>query len=199
VASLLALAACGGGGAPPGPASALEYVDPPGAGWRLVRDPSSTPQRLVLALVGPAGLPSRGAGFNLRAAAGVRFGSFASSGVPVEDAGVYELLNQDGTGDPLEPVLLAAGVKPGNLLTAGIFQKDRRRSAKDSGAPLARIALELDPAAPPRQGAALALTVTKARYSPEDIGAFSPSPTLEMVAKGRALDFDLAVGTLRAR
>jgi len=196
---LAALAGCSGSGGTAAQATGLEYADPGGAGWRLVRDPASTSTRLVLDLVGPAGLMTRGAGFNLRAPAGVRFRSFESSGFPIEDAGVYELLSTDGTGDPLEPRLLAGGVKPGNLLTVGIFQKDRRASAKDSGAPLARIALELDGAAGLHAGDALALQVTKARYSPEDIGAFSPDPTQEMADKGKALDFTLAVGTLHAR
>jgi hypothetical protein len=208
--ALLAAIVLAGGCADYSPAplaTGLEYRDPAPRGWRLVRDPSSTPTRLVLAVVGPAQLMTRGVGFNLRAPAAVRFRSFESSGFPVEDTGAYELLNVDpchgeppeSCRDPQEPVLLAGGVKAGNVLTAGVFQKDRRATAKASGVPLARIALELDPAAGLHPGAMLALEVLKAKYSPEDIGAFSPDPTQEQAEKGHGVHFTLAVGELRAR
>lgn len=208
---LLGLAmACGGGSggstaAPAAPAKSLAYTDPSSTGWRLVKDATSTPTRLVLNLVGPAGLMTRGAGFNLVAPAGIRFGTFPSAdpvpdiGVtdfPIRDTGVYELKNTDNTGDPLEPVLLAGGVKAGNLLTVGIFQKDRRATAKDSGVPLCQIALELDPTAHLSVGASLPLTVVKAKYIAEDIGAFSVTPTAEMVNKAKPVTFSIAVGQL---
>ena len=194
---------CGGGAAatttaaPPAAATGFTYTDPTGTGWRLVRNPASTRTRLVLDLVGPSGLMTRGAAFNLRAPQGIRFGRFAD-GLGVEDAGVYELLNQDTTGDPLEPVLKGAGVKAGNVLTVGLFQKDRRLSAKDSGGPLFRVALEFDATAKVNAGGVLPLTALKARYIAEDIGAFSVNPTVEMAAKAHTQDFSLAVGTLRA-
>lgn len=208
---LLGLAmACGGGSGgsnavPAAPAKSLSYTDPAGSGWRLVKDASSTPTRLVLNLVGPSGLMTRGAGFNLVAPVGIHFGTFPSAnpvpdlGVtdfPIRDTGVYELKNTDNTGDPLEPVLLAGGVKTGNLLTVGIFQKDRRASAKDSGVPLCQIALELDPSGHLSAGSNLALSVVKAKYIAEDIGAFSITPTAEMVAKAKPVNFTLAVGQL---
>lgn len=204
--------ACGGGSgsssSSTAKATALSYQDPASTGWRLVKDPASTPQLLLLDLEGPTGLKTRGAGFNLVAPSNIRFGTFAPAdpipdqGVPnfpIRDLGVYELKNTDATGDPLEPVLLAGGVKPGNLLTVGIFQKDRRASAKESGQPLCQIALALNPAALPESGSALSLKVTKARYIAEDIGAFSVTPTTEMVAKAKPVDFSLAVGQLTAK
>ena len=203
--------ACGGGSggstaAPATPAKSLAYTDPSSTGWRLVKDATSTPTRLVLDLVGPSGLMTRGAGFNLVAPAGIRFGTFPSAnpvpdlGVtdfPIRDTGVYELKNTDNTGDPLEPVLLAGGVKAGNLLTVGIFQKDRRATAKDSGVPLCQIALELDPAGRLSAGVPLPLTVVKAKYIAEDIGAFSVTPTAEMVAKAKPVNFTIATGQLK--
>jgi hypothetical protein len=208
---LLGLAmACGGGSggsnaAPATPAKSLSYTDPAGTGWRLLKDASSTPTRVVLNLVGPSGLMTRGAGFNLAAPAGIRFGTFPSANpvpdlgaadFPIRDTGVYELKNTDTTGDPLEPVLLAGGVKAGNLLTVGIFQKDRRASAKDSGVPLCQIALELDPSGHLSAGSDVTLSIVKAKYIAEDIGAFSITPTAEMVAKAKPVDFTLAVGQL---
>jgi hypothetical protein len=182
------------------PATGLSYTDPTGSGWRLVRDPGSTATRLVLNLVGPADLKTRGAGFNLVAPDGVHFLRFDSTGFPVEPGAVYELLNTQpfGAPDPLEPRLVAGAVKPGNLLTVAVFQKDRRASAKLSGAPLFRIALELDPTTGAGRGSSLALQVVKARYMAEDIGAFNVNPTVEMSQKSKLQDMTIAVGALHA-
>jgi hypothetical protein len=188
---------------PPPPAAqatGFTYTDPSGTGWRLVQDASSTSTRVVLNLVGPAGLKSRGAGFNLVAPAAVHFAKFTETNFPVKDGGTYELKNVAPTGplDPLEPVLLAGGVKRGNLLTVGAFQKDRRATAKDSGATLLQIALEFRAEDALRKGQELPLTITKARYQAEDIGEFFPYPTYEMIAKAPLEDMTVAVGTLRA-
>ena len=195
------------------PAKGLVYTDPAGTGWRLLRSPSSTATRIVLDLVGPSGLKTRGVGFNLQlpAPAPVLFGRFLSddrvaTGLPVQDTGVYFLLNSDPANDgslppgsdPLEPKLLVGGVKKGGFLTVGIFQKDRRVAAKESGRPLCRIALEFDPAAHLNAGDRIPLTITKSRYMAEDIGVFSPHPTYDMAAKAHLLDMALAVGTLSA-
>ncbi|HJV22323.1 MAG TPA: hypothetical protein VJ570_06490 [Holophagaceae bacterium] len=218
---LLGLAlACGGSSSrsdakPAAPAATgLVYTDPTGTGWRLIRDASSTGTRVVLNLVGPTGLMSRGAGFNLVASPGVRFGKFetgdrVTTGLPIRDTGVYFLLNTTPsdpvtyeplpTNDPLEPKLLAGGVKAGNLLTAAIFQKDRREPAKDSGAPLCQIALEFDAAAGLRAGDAIPMGIVKAKFMSEDVGAFSIHPTLEMASKAHLTDMTLALGSLRAQ
>jgi hypothetical protein len=202
-AALLSLAACGSSGsgtptAPPPvptvPATALSYVDPAAAGWRLVRDPSSTSTRIVLNLVGPAGQASRGVGFNLKAPAGVRFGAF-DGGLPVRDTGVYELLS--AAGDPNEPVALVGGVKPGNVLSVGIYQKDRAHPARDSGSALCQIALELDANAPPARAASLLLSVPKARVIPEDIGSTTDETWL-LDRKMQMTAVTVAVGTLTA-
>jgi hypothetical protein len=158
---------------------------------------------------------TRGAGFNLVAPSAVKYGTFHvditgtthATDFPIADTGVYELFNTDPrdpwTGDPiprnpLEPTLLVGGFKAGHLLTVGIFQKDRRASAKESGQALCRIALEFDATAGLKAGDLLALTVPKARYQAEDIGAFSVSPTLEMAEKAHLVPMTVAVGTLRA-
>jgi hypothetical protein len=93
---------------------------------------------------------------------------------------------------------VAGAVKPGNMLTVGVFQKDRRATAKPSGAPLFRIALELDPTIGAGQGSSLALQVVKARYMAEDIGAFNVNPTVEMSQKSKLQDMTIAVGALHA-
>jgi len=222
---LISLAlACGGGShttAPLDPASAsadrnrgLTYTDPKGLGWRLVKDDSSSATRVVLNLVGPAGLKTRGVGFNLKlpAITPVRFGKFetgdrVTTGLPIRDTGAYFLLNSDPANDgsvppgqdPLEPKLLAGAVKKGNLLTVGIFQKDRREPAKDSGRPLCQIALELDRDSDFHMANmnTISLTITKAKYMAEDVGAFSIQPTYEMAAKAKLVDMTVEVGSLR--
>jgi hypothetical protein len=200
---LLSATACGGSTpsapspanpvpvAPAHPATSLAYVDPPGSGWRLVRDPSSTSTRVVLNLVGPAGQKTRGVGFNLKAPAGVKFGAF-EGGLPIRDTGAYELLSS--VGDPNEPVALVGGVKAGNLLSVGIYQKDRTHAAKDSGTTLCQIALTLDPSAPPAQGA-LPLGVPKAKVIPEDIGSTTDETWL-LDRKMQMAGVTVAVGTL---
>jgi hypothetical protein len=100
--------------------------------------------------------------------------------------------------DPLEPRLLAGGVKSGNVLTVGIFQKDRRATAKDSGSPLFQIALEFTATAGAKVGDILPLTITKSKFMAEDIGAFSPTPTLEMEQKANLVSMTIAVGVLHA-
>jgi hypothetical protein len=131
---------------PPAPlATSLQYTDPSStSGWRLVKNASSTPTRLVLDLVGPAGVKTRGVGFNLQGLPGVKFGLF-ENGLPLQDTGVYQLSSAANV--PNEPVALMGGLKKGNLLTVGIYQKDRVHTAKDSGAPLLQVAVEFDAAA----------------------------------------------------
>ncbi len=203
--------ACGGANphasAPAAPAKGLAYTDPTGTGWRLVKDPASTPTRLLLNLVGPTGLKTRGAGFNLKAPAGVQFGNFTETSFPIKDLGIYDLWNSnpypyDGSvavgSDPLEPRLLAGGLKAGNVLTVGDFQKDRRATAKDSGRALFQIALEFDASAALKDGDALTLTIAKSKFIAEDIGAFSGSLTAEIRQKSVMQDMTISVGTLHA-
>ncbi len=199
----LAVSACGGSSsdgsttapAPTTPATSLRYVDPSGTGWRLVADPSSTSTRIVLNLVGQSGQLTRGVGFNLKAPSGVRFEAL-EGGLPVRDLGAYELrAAADPTVD--EPVAVAGGVKGGNVLTVGVYQKDRRHPAKDSGAPLLQIVLALDAASPPPAGAALPLSVPKAKVIPEDIGLVTDE-TYRLDRKMRMADVAVAVGTLTA-
>jgi hypothetical protein len=162
------------------PATTLTYTDPPPyQGWRLIKDPASTPDHLLLNLYGPQGLKTRGAAFNLQLPPGVTARSFPQTRHPVRDMGVYELLNAAPLHgpDPLEPVLVAGGLKPGNLLTVGEFQKDRRVTAKESGVALFQIALELDPSAPVASGSLLVPVVKKAKYMAEDSAPSRPTPT----------------------
>lgn len=181
-------------GASPAPAKSLSYSDPSGTGWRLVKDPSSTGTRVVLDLVGPSGTKTRGVGFNLQAPPKVKFGVFAN-GLPISDTGVYQLLS--AAADPTEPVALIGGVKAGNLLSVGIYQKDRAQPAQDSGSPLCQIAIVLDPAQGISAGDALQLQVVKAKTIPEDIGTVSDDLwTLDK--KMRMTDITVATGSLSA-
>jgi len=190
----VAVAGCSGSG---GTASTLSYTNPTSTGWRLVKDPASTSTRLVLALVGPSGTNTRGVGFNLQAGPAARWSAF-SSGLPIQDTGVLELRdsmpNPNLPPDPDEYVLLNGGLMDGNVLTVGIFQKDRRVTAKDASQPLLRIAIELDAKAQPGP---IPLTLKKAKVLPEDIGAYTDDP-LTVLSKSHLETIDIALGTLQA-
>jgi len=193
--------ACGGGSsspstaAPAAAATGLAYTDPTSTGWRLVKDASSTSTRLVLNLVGPSGLKTRGVGFNLQAPSTVKFGAFAN-GLAINDTGVYQLLSM-AQADPNEPVALVGGVKSGNLLTAGIFQKDRAQVAQDSGVALCQIAIGFDATKGLSVGDKLPLQVTKAKAIPEDIGTVSDD-LFTLDKKMKMADITIALGTLSA-
>ena len=198
VLAALALAGCSSSNSS-STASQLSYVNPtaPDAGaWQLVKDSSSTSSELVLDLVGPPGVKTRGVGFNLQADSSVHFMAF-DGGVPAEDMGVYQL--NAATRDPslpldiAEPTFMAAGVKPGNLLTVGIFQKDRTLPAADSSVPVLRIKLGLAADAKP---GSLGLKVVKAKVMPEDIGGTSGVSILE---KSHLESAEVTVGTLQAK
>jgi hypothetical protein len=199
---LASVAGCSGSG---GSSAQLAYTDPsPGLpAWRLVKDPSSTASRLVLNLVGP-GIKARGVGFNLKADPGIRFLPF-DDGMPVQDTGAFQLRSiEPDTDVPAnlgEPVYFAGGVMPGNVLTVGIFQKDRNVAATATNVPLLRIAMEV---APGTQAGPLSLTVVKARIMPEDIGGPVPGPFDSQAAlpplvitKSHLAPIEIAVGTLQ--
>jgi hypothetical protein len=196
--------------APPAPPQALSYQDPPGSDWRLVRDSSSTATRLVLNLVGPAGSSTRGVGFNLQRGTSLAFGTFDNSAY-AHDTGVFELKGSNPNFEPYagtdaDPVLfVAAPLPPGNVLTTGIFQKDRSYTAKDAAQPLVQVAIELVPGSPAisadatNQTAAYGLSVVKARMIPADIGAPDFRLTPEAIAKAKLQDIVIAVGTITAQ
>ena len=228
------LAACGGGGdgdsstgaaATDAPtvgiagdnrpdAKTLSYTNPTGNGWRLVKDASSSATRIVLNLVGPAGTTSRGVGFNLRKGSGVAFGTFPN-GAYALNTGVFELKGTNANFEPYagtaaDPVLfVSAPLKSGDVLSTGIFQKDRTNSPKDLTKPLVQVAVELpvgekkaganSAATPNRSGDVIALGVVKARMIPADIGGFPDFMlTPEVIAKARMVDITVDVGRLVA-
>lgn len=221
LALLAALSGCGGGDStPPAPApvpapapapvatpTTLGYTDPASSGWRLVKDAASTPTRLVLDLVGPAGTPTRGVGFNLKRGMGLAFGKFDNGGY-AHDMGVYQLKGTNSNfesyaGTEADPVLfVSAPLKSGDVLSTGIFQKDRSNGAKDSGAPLVQVVVTLadftkvDPAAVAAAPDPYGLHVTKARIIPSDIGGFNL--TTEVLKKARMVDVTVDTGTITA-
>jgi len=221
LALLSALSGCGGGDStPPAPApvpapspapvatpTRLGYTDPTSSGWRLVKDAASTPTRLVLDLVGPAGTPTRGVGFNLKRGMGLAFGKFDNGGY-AHDMGVFQLKGTNSNfesyaGTEADPVLfVSAPLKSGDVLSTGIFQKDRSNGAKDSGAPLVQVVVTLadftkvDPAAVAAAADPYGLHVTKARIIPADIGGFNL--TTEVLKKARMVDVTVDTGIITA-
>jgi hypothetical protein len=209
-ALLSLLNACGGGSSsapppPPPPAAApttLSYTDPTSDGWKLVRDYSSTDTQLVLNLVGPASLKARGVGFNLKKGSNLAFAKFAD-GAWAHDTGVFQLMGNNSNFEPYagtaaDPVLfVSAPLAGGDVLSTGIFQKDRTNAAKALTQPLVQIAIALSPNA--TAGAAddaYALQVIKARMVPDDIGGMNFSLDVETIAKAKMVDIDVAVGQI---
>lgn len=180
--ALLLLLACGGSRVGNEASAGLLYTDPASGEWRLVQDPSSTPERLVLTLVGPAGLKTRGASLTLMAdPSQVRFLSFAD-GSCVQSAGVYTT-TAAGRPDESRVLQLVVGGVQGGKLTVGVFQKDLREPAQDSGRPLFRIALAAMPGL--ASGTAIPLLLRKASYVPDDLAAAQYRPQPAPVAVGR--------------
>jgi hypothetical protein len=211
------LAACGGGDSTPttppvAPKSAptsLSYTDPTSSGWRLVRDASSTSTRLVLDLVGPAGTQTRGVGFNLKRGMGLAFATFANGGYAA-DTGVFQLKGtntnfESYAGTDADPVLfVSAPLKTGDVLSTGIFQKDRTNAPKDSAAPLVQVAVTLadftkvDFATANASTDPYGLHVVKARIVPADIGGMSFTLDTDTLKKARMADVTVDTGTITA-
>ena len=223
LALFAALSGCGGGdstppAAPltptpaPAPAAApttLGYTDPTSSGWRLVKDAASTSTRLVLDLVGPAGTPTRGVGFNLKRGMGLAFGKFDNGGY-AHDTGVFQLKGTNSNfesyaGTDADPVLfVSAPLKSGDVLSTGIFQKDRTNGAKDSAAPLVQVVVTLadftkvDPAAFAATTDPYGLHVVKARIVPADIGGMNFTLTTDVLKKARMVEVTVDTGTITA-
>ncbi len=179
---LLLLTSCGGGRIGTDAPVNLSYADPDSGAWRLVKDPSSSGDRLVLALVGPSGLKTRGAAITLLADERlVRFLTF-EDGAYVQSTGVYATTN---TGRPQESKILQliVGGASGGKFTAGVFQKDPLEPAQESGQPLLRIVLAAQPGL--SSGTALPLLLRKATYLPDDLAAANHKPVPMVIALGK--------------
>ena len=208
------LAACGGdnGSSPPPPKVApkhLSYADPTGTGWRLVKDASSTDTMIVLNLVGPSGLQTRGVGFNLKKGMGLAFAKFPS-GAYALDTGVFQLKGtntdfESYAGTAADPVLfVSAPLKAGDVLSTGIFQKDRTNVPKDSAAPLVQVAVtlgdfsKLDVATVNASSDPYGVHVIKARIVPADIGGMDFQLSADVIAKAKMQDISIDTGTITA-
>ncbi len=201
----LVLGCTAGNSTPQAPAAqAMTYTDPvtTPSDWKLVKDPSSTPTRLVLDLVGPSdGTRYRGAGFTLRTdTTQVHYGRFPDYlGNPTAyhgDGGVF--LDRDATGSwDVAPRLQASGIK-GDRLMVGIFQDtDDQAWSLAWGSPIdgakartcstvvLRIALELDASAHP---GTVALELLKARAIPENVGTVVDRKMVAIPVKVGVLD-----------
>jgi hypothetical protein len=212
--TLAALLGCGGSSpTTPGAATRLDYTDPRAAPneWKLVRDASSTDTQLVLNLVGPSDASKyRGVGFTLQVdTAKVRIAKFKDQdGVAqgyYKDGGVFKDV-EPGTLAPIPPVLQAGGVRDDKLMV-GIFQgtDDSFRdlvgmagtgaTAKDCGATVLQVTLELDPALA-AQPTTVPLSMLKARVIPEVVMEGVPDTYVFDTRNRKGADAVIKVGTL---
>lgn len=180
---LLLLAGCAGSGfVPDAPmASPLAYADPEGEGWRLVKDPSSSSERLVLALVGPPGVRGRGVSLTLLVDESMATFTPFPDGSLVSSTGLL-VTTSLGKPDEARALQLRPAAHLGNKLTVGLFQKDLAEPAKNCGQPLLRIALA---GRPGTSGTPISLLVRKAFLVPEDLAAAGHRPQPITVALGR--------------
>lgn len=187
----------------PAKASGLAYSNPAASGWRLEQDASSTATRLVLNVVGPADSKVRGIGFNVQADTRVKFGGF-DNGSYANDTGVFNLKNSapDEYTYPIEPVFFASGLLPNNVLTTGIFQKDRRLDSVAVDTALVQIAVEFDATLlkDVNAGETLSLNVIKSRIIPDDIGGTGATESYAaLMEKAHLDDISISVGMLKTK
>lgn len=192
LACILAVAmACGGGShgtpqptAPPAPSptptptptpapASLSYQDPSSGAYRFVCNATlSTGQHLVLDLVGPAQISSRGVAFTLTTdASQVAFAKVATADAALIQNRLYDL----GTGTSLQVASASGGV-----LKAGLFQKGQGNAKLHTQA-LCRVALDLTATAPSR-GSILTLSIAEALVLPETGGPQVIAPTVGVLS-----------------
>jgi len=136
---LVGLLACGGKSTPSAPTAAvpaqqLSYTNPPAAGYRLVKDESSTASHLVLKLVGPSGAQIKGGVFTLNADTSKAVWGNPGSATLVQEGGALAL----GAGTKL-----MKGKVSGQALEAAIFQKGTVAPATLGQLPILAVALDL--------------------------------------------------------
>jgi hypothetical protein len=185
-AFLLILTGCAGTNSSTQPTAPVQlaYTDPTGTGWRLVKDASSTPTNLVLALVGPAATLSRGVGLSVvMDDPHVQYARFADDSY-IQDTGVYDLYQQTAPVQWYEPTLIAGGVK-GPKLMLGIFQKEPTKSAKPSDSPLLRFTVKVNPSIIDYYPVQVPISVVKAKILPENIASSTTALETITVSVGK--------------
>ena len=179
--ALVGFLACGGGGgnkpAPVVYATKLDYTDPSGTGYRLVKASVSTDTKLVLELRGPASEMGRGVTFSLTSDA--TKAAFVKVDQTEREYAQNMAFNL-GEGD----YKLFKSVLDGNALRVSVAQKGSDFPAKSLDNALVRIALELKPNV--AQNTTITLTPSDAKVLPGSSGASQPITTI-------------AVGTLVAK
>jgi hypothetical protein len=160
----------------------LTYQVPPAYGWRLIQDGATTKERLVLALVGPPGILTRGASITLLVDSNLATFATFPDGSYLQSTGHY-VTTTLGKPDEAKNLQLNVGARMGNKLTVGIFQKELNEPAKSSDVPLFRIALTTVPGAP--TGTPVSLILRKACVVTDDMAAANYLPVPIPVAIGR--------------
>jgi hypothetical protein len=156
----------------PPPAIGAVYTDPTGTGWRIVKDAAaSSANKVVLKLVGPAGLNARGVALTLQHGGNATKVSWVKNadGKYATNNSPFELWNTVNT----EPQAFLAGVD-GSSLMVGAFQKGKTKTAKAVNVDLFTFQIEVK--AGLLTGTQIPLTVTKAEIYPETVTTFYLQP-----------------------
>ncbi len=101
-------------------------------------------------------------------------------------------------------LFVSAPLKSGDVLSTGIFQKDRTNVPKDSSAPLVQVAVTLadftktDVATVNASPDPYGLHVVKARIVPADIGGMNFTLDTDTLKKAKLLDVTVDTGTITA-
>jgi hypothetical protein len=197
--AVIFIVGCGGSksndvAAPQPPATGFSYTDPTqGANdWALVKDASSTGQRLVLNLLGPSTSKYRGVGFTLQAdPALVKFGKFTDNSGHTQgyylDKGIF--MDKDDSAADIPPILQAGGVRDDKLMV-GIYQKRDDEvwgpflgaTAKDCHATVLQVAIDFDASLKALPGD-VPLTVLKARVIPNNVDTIETRKTVAVPLK----------------
>lgn len=139
--------------------SGLAYANPPGTGWRLVRNTAlSSPNHLVLDLVGATGATGRGIALNLSAdSTKVSWSRVASADVESVQNHAFNL----GSG-----ALLAKGTVKADALLVGLFQKGGTLAPAALDVPVLSVAVDLAAGERLAKGTTIPLAVTKSMVLP---------------------------------
>lgn len=172
---LILLLACAGHRDAPVPpkATGLDYTDPAGTGWRLVKSPASTSTHLVLELKAPATAAGLGVGFKLTVdPATAQWAKVAAADATYVKNAAYDL------GSDTTSQLLKAKASGGEL-AVGAYQKGTAHPVTYGGA-IISVAMDFKTSSTLNAGTVIPLAVAKAQHVGADGSNVDIQPLLQV-------------------